>query len=389
MSTTRSPLNPTLTEILDRLQTGGALLPESKENLMEVVGILKSYGHVLDAYWRNLTYISESQFLVLFPFFKYFNGDVSAKKLLQHLWHDRINLEFSEYCMRAMLWHGGGGLDKYLDSEDFSQKVEVAIAAKLKGNFLMQGLHRLFPNFLPEQMRQMAYYHALGFFWSFMSPMFLDLSDRYDRGEIQTIADVVNHVIAGLVGAAAKPFTYTVKIKGQDYEIVPASAGLNFLNDTAIPYVEAVFFRSFPFRGTISYNAQDNFRDNALVQKIPYEISQFNYGVLYADPLPVGGAGIPPTLLMQDMRHFLPQYLHDFYKLGVRGEVDLRVKICVSFQKSMFCVTTAAIKALAPFPIDTQEPEQQAANRKYLQGWLKRLAASRILTVQDISVLNV
>jgi CO2 hydration protein len=389
MSTIPKTLNPDLPEILDRLLTGGALLPESEENLMEVVGILKSYGHVLDAYWRNLTYISENQFLVLFPFFKYFNGEVTPKKLLQHLWHDRINLEFSEYCMKAMLWHGGGGLDRYLDSEEFSQKVEVAIAAKIKGNFLMQSLHRLFPNFLPEQMRQMAYYKALGFFWSFMSPLFFDLSDRYDHGEIKCIADVVSHVIDGLVGAAPEPFTYTIKIKGQDYEILPASAGLNFLNDTAIPYVEAVFFRSFPFRGTVSYNAQDNFREEALVQKIPNEISQFSYGVLYADPLPIGGAGIPPTLLMQDMRHFLPKYLLDFYKTGDRGEIDIRVKICVSFQKSMFCVTTAVIKALAPFPLDTQASEEQAANHKYLQGWLKRLVVSRVLNVQDINVRNI
>ncbi len=73
---------------------------------MEVVGILKSYGVVLGAYWRNLIYISENQFLVLFPFFKYFNGELTFNKLLRHWWHDRINFEFAEYCMKAMMWHG-------------------------------------------------------------------------------------------------------------------------------------------------------------------------------------------------------------------------------------------------------------------------------------------
>lgn len=57
-----------LTEIIQRLQAGGALLPDSPENVIEVVGILKSYGIVLDAYWRNLTYISEHQFLSFFRF---------------------------------------------------------------------------------------------------------------------------------------------------------------------------------------------------------------------------------------------------------------------------------------------------------------------------------
>ena len=100
-----------LEEYIERLIAGGALLPDSPDNVKEVVGILKSYGIVLDAYSRNLNYIAENQFLVFFPFFKYFNGDISLKKLLSHWWHDRINFEYAEYCMKAMFWHGGGGLD--------------------------------------------------------------------------------------------------------------------------------------------------------------------------------------------------------------------------------------------------------------------------------------
>jgi CO2 hydration protein len=367
-------IEPALAAVKHRLESGGALLPDSPENLLEVVGILKSYGVVLGEYYRNLTYISEHQFLAFFPFFKFFNGDFSLNKLGRHWWHDRINFEFAEYCMKAMFWHGGGGLDAYLDSVEFKQRSQLAIAAKAGRNPLMAVMHRLFPDFLVEQVRLMTYYSALGYFWSFMSPMFLELSDRYDRGEIKSIPDVVKHVQDGLVAAAGVPYVYKVSINAEDYEIVPASANLTFLMDTAVPYVEAVFFRSFPFRGTVSYNAQEH--------QISTEISQFNYGVLYADPLPVGGAGIPPTLLMQDMRHFLPNYLHEVYQQGDRGEEDLLVKICLSFQKSMFCVTTAALRGLAPHPFETEDPQERQANDKFLAPWLARLSRSQLYTLQ-------
>ncbi|MFN9859430.1 MAG: CO2 hydration protein [Pseudanabaena sp.] len=374
VSTKNKPIEPALVVVKQRLEEGGALLPDGSDNLLEVVGILKSYGVVLGEYYRNLTYISKHQFLEFFPFFKFFNGNFSLGKLGRHWWPDRINFEFAEYCMKAMFWHGGGGLDKYLDSEEFQRRAQAAIAAKSKSNPLMAILNRLFPDFLPEQVRLMTYYSALGYFWSFMSPLFLDLSDRYDRGEIKSIPDVVKHVQDGLVAAAAVPYVYNVTINGNDYDIVPKSANLSFLMDTAVPYVEAVFFRSFPFRGTVSYNAQ--------AQQISPEISHFNYGVLYADPLPIGGAGIPPTLLMQDMRHYLPQYLHDFYKQSDRGEEDLLVKICLSFQKSMFCVTTAALRGLAPHPFETQDPKERKANDNFLAIWLDRLSQSRLYTLQ-------
>jgi len=375
MIDTKPKFNNSLAAIVEHLAAGGALLPESPQNVMEVVGVLKSYGFVLDAYWQNLIYIADEQFLVLFPFFKYLNGDVSPNRLLKHWWHDRINFEFAEYCMKAMFWHGGGGLDRYLDSEEFTQLTLQAIQAKIKGNLFVRGIDRLFPDFLLEQVRQMCYYKALGIFWSVMAPLFLNLSDRYDRGKIETIADVVQYVQDGLVEAASKPITYSVKIDGKTYDIIPESVGLTFLMDTAVPYVETVFFRSFPFRGTVSYNAQAQF--------ISPELAKFNYGILYADPIPVGGAGIPPTLLMQDLRHFLPTYLHEFYQLGDRGEDDLRVQICGSFQKSMFCVTTAAIRGLAPYSIGTDKPKEQKANKKYLQGWVDRLANSRLIDVQE------
>ncbi|PLZ95992.1 carbon dioxide transporter, partial [Fischerella thermalis CCMEE 5328] len=323
--------------------------------------------------FKNLIYIAENQFLVFFPFFKYFNGEISFQKLLRHWWHDRINFEYAEYCMKAMFWHGGGGLDQYLDTKDFQQRAKAVIAAKFKNNPIMMGIHQLFPDFLIEQLRVSCYYSGLGQFWRVMADIFLSLSDLYDQGKIKSIPQVVDHIKLGLVKAAHKPITYSVKIKNKVYEILPASLGLTFLADTAIPYVEAVFFRGTPFPGTVSYNAQ--------AYQIPPDQGRFQYGALYADPLPIGGAGIPPTLLMQDMRHFLPEYLHEVYRRSLRGEDDLRVQICMSFQKSMFCVTTAAILGLMPYPADTQDPQEQELNRVYLEKWMDRLQTSRLMDV--------
>ncbi len=374
-----SPTKPTKSQVIEeytqRLESGQALLQDTPQNLVEVIGVLKSYGVVLDAYSVNLCYIANTQFLRLFPFFKYFNGEINPEKFFRNIWHDRINYEYAEYCMKSMMWHGGGGLDAYLDSPEYRAIANKVIKAKFKYNPLMLGLNKLFPDFLPELLRQMCYYSGLGQFWRVMSAIFIDLSDRYDRGEIKSIPDVVQHILDGLVKDAARPIIYKVTIRGEEYEIIPQSMGITFLMDTGVPYVEAIFFRGTPFHGTISYNAQ--------AYQIPYDQGAFGYGALYADPLPIGGAGIPPTLLMQDMRHFIPDYLMDIYRHNIRGEGDLRIQICQSFQKSMFCVTTAAVKGLAPHPLDTTDPEQQAANRNYLKGWLTRLFDSQMITVNQ------
>ncbi len=368
------PSRHPLAEYIYRLEAGDALLPDSARNLVEVVGILKSYGVVLDAYSINLNYIAEHQFLVFFPFFKYFNGKVSLQQLLRHWGHDRINYEYAEYCARTMLWHGGDGLDTYLDSPEFERVADAVIRAKFKRNPILLTLHQALPNILTEQLRQMAYTSGLGQFWRVMSDMFLALSDRYDAGEIRSISDVVDHIQAGLVSAASQPITYQVTVRGASYDLIPQSAGLTFLADTAIPYVEAVFFRGTPFQGTVSFNAQ--------AYQIPLYQSDFAYGALFADPLPIGGSGIPPTQLMQDMRHFIPEYLHQLYRQGVRQEDDIRVQICQSFQKSMFCVTTAAIRGLALHPLNTADPKQQQENRAYLEAWMDRFLESRLKTVQ-------
>ncbi|MFN4843461.1 MAG: CO2 hydration protein, partial [Dolichospermum sp.] len=46
MKTEKKPAYNPLAEYLQRLQNGGALLKDSPENVLEGVGILKSYGIV-------------------------------------------------------------------------------------------------------------------------------------------------------------------------------------------------------------------------------------------------------------------------------------------------------------------------------------------------------
>ena len=115
----RSGAVPSALELQRKLLASEPLLADTKTHLIEVVDVLKSYGEVLDAYSKNLIYQAEDQFLVPFPLFKYLNGDKSIAKIWRHLCHDRINFEYAEYCMKSMLWHGTGGMDAYLDSDQF------------------------------------------------------------------------------------------------------------------------------------------------------------------------------------------------------------------------------------------------------------------------------
>jgi len=351
-------------EAIARLERGEALLPESQANLIEVSGILKSYGLVLDAYYRVLADMAERQFLVFLTFFKYFQGEVTPRKLLRHWRHDRLNYEYAEYIMRAMLWHGGGGLDAYLDSAEFRERAEGAIRDKFRGNGLMLAIHRLYREFLPEQVRQLAYCSVLAQFWQVMSELFLSLGQRYDSGEIASLAAVVQHIQAGLLRAANRPITYTVALRGHTYEIVPPSAGLTFLADAAVPYVEAILLRGTPFLGTVSYNAQAG--------QIPQRQSDFRYGPLYADPLTTGSAGVPPSLLAQDLWRYLPAALQALYGQRSPDGRDWLVRIGQGFQKAMVCVTAAAIRGLAPHPLETADPQQQQANRAHLAQWVER-----------------
>ncbi len=365
----RSGGMPSAAELEASLLAGHTLLSNTAEHLIEVVDVLDSYGQVLDAYSKNLIFQAEQQFLLPFPLFKYLDGDKSVAKIWRHLNHDRINFEYAEYCMKAMLWHGTGGLDAYLDSDPFAANCRAIIGRKTRRDPLLALLHPMFRGFLIELIRTAATTSALGQFWRVMSDLFLDLAAAEAAGRISSIEAVVEFIKDGLVAAAGKPITYAVEIEGERMWVLPPEAGLTFLADVAVPYVEAVFLRGLPFLGTVSFNAQ--------AQQISPDQGQFAYGALYADPLPSMGAGVPPSLLMQDMFRHLPERLHQLYRQRGRGEGDVRVKICMSFQKSMFCVTNAAIRGTFPSPLSTQDPAEQAANRAYAAAWASRLAVAR------------
>jgi CO2 hydration protein len=397
-------------EIIHRLEAGGSMLPDTPENLMQIIGIYKAYAVPMDFYWRDLLYIAERVFLDPLPAFKYFlpqeyldlhnhyAGDdadlriwrgiatahpellafmekgetTKMPKIFHHLFHDRINMEFAEACMQAMLWHRKmyapvNQFDAYLDSEEYKTNADKAIKAYFRKNPLMSGLYKLFPDMFLEQCRMMSYYSNLGLFWEVMAPVFFEMSDIYDEGGFKGVPDAMNFLINGIFAIAGRPIYHHVYIDGECYEIIPKSKGFTWLYEAALPYVEAVFYRTAPFRGTKSYNAQAG--------QVPEDQKDFHYGILYADVFPVGTAGIPPTLLMQDMLHFLPQYLVDYYQEHCRGEEDILIQLGITFQRSMYNVTSAVIQALRTallYPLDDENPQHLQANREFFEMQLNR-----------------
>jgi CO2 hydration protein len=281
-------------------------------------------------------------------------------------------MEFAEECMRVMLWHRNmyvpaNRFDPFLDSDEYKQNADVAIRAYFEGNPVMLGLYQLFPEMFLEQCRQASYYANLGLFWEVMAPVFFEMSDLYDEGKIASVPDAMNFLVNGIFAISGRPIYHHVYIRGKCYEIIPKSKGFMWLYEAALPYVEAVFYRTSPFRGTKSYNAQAG--------QVPMEQKDFHYGVLYADKFPVGTAGIPPTLLAQDMFHFLPPYLVDYYKQHCRGEDDMLIQLAISFQRSMYCVTSAVIQALRAallYPLDDTNPKHLMANRKFFEAQMDR-----------------
>jgi len=385
------------------------MLPDTPENLMQIIGIYKAYAVPMDFYWRDLLYIAERVFLNPTPAFKYFlpqeyldlenhyagdNADLrvwrgrgtahpellefmekgetkNIPRIFHHLWHDRVNMEFAEECMRAMFWHGRdmgyGKFDAYLDSDEYRQNADRAIRAYFKNNPLMLGLYKLFPEMFMEKVREMSYYSNLGLFWEVMAPVFFEMSDRYDEGSISSVPEAMDFLVNGIFAIAGRPIYHHVYIDGEKYEIIPKSKGFTWLYEAALPYVEAVFYRTSPFRGTKSYNAQ--------AHEVPEDQKDFHYGILYADVFPVGTAGIPPTLLMQDMLHFLPPYLEDYYAQHCRGDDDKLIQLGITFQRSMYCVTSAVIQALRTallYPLDDPNPKHLKANRAFFESQLDR-----------------
>lgn len=407
-------------DVIHRLEEGGSMLPDTTENLKQIIGIYKAYAVPMDFYWRDLLYIAERVFLNPLPAFKYFiskqyldlansySGDNSKlriwrggekahpeliefmergetlkmPKILHHLWHDRINMEFAEACMQAMFWHQnmGGRFNDYLDSDEYIANADRAVNAYFKGNPIMLGLYKLFPNMFIEQVRQLSYYSNLGLFWEVMAPVFFEMSDLYDEGKLNSVPAAMDFLVNGIFAVAGRPIYHHVYIGDQCIEIIPKSKGFTWLYEAALPYVEAVFYRTSPFRGTKSYNAQAN--------QVPAEQADFHYGILYADVYPVGSAGIPPTLLMQDMMHFLPDYLKDIYKQNGRGEEDVLIQLGITFQRSMYNVTSAVIQALRCallYPLNDPDPEHLLANRRFFEAQMDRFIRpeSRLTDIQQ------
>jgi CO2 hydration protein len=403
------PSSHPFAEVIHRLEAGGSMLPDTPENLMQIIGIYKAYAVPMDFYWRDLLYIAEEVFLNPLPFFKYFlpqdyldlpnhyagdgadlriwRGPATAhpellefmakgktrpmSKLFHHLWHDRINMEFAEACMEAMLWHGRdmgmGRFDSYLDGEEYKANADRAIRAYFQANPPMLALYKLFPDLFLEQVRQLSYYSNLGLFWEVMAPVFFEMSDIYDEGGFKGVPDAMNFLVNGIFAIAGRPIYHRVNIRGEWFEIIPKSKGFTWLYEAALPYVEAVFYRTAPFRGTKSYNAQAG--------QVPADQKDFHYGILYADVFPVGTAGIPPTLLMDDMYHFLPPYLIEYYQQHCRGEEDMLVQLGITFQRSMYNVTSAVIQALRTallYPLDDPNPRHLAKNRAFFEAQLDR-----------------
>ncbi len=394
-------------DVIHRLEAGGSMLPDTPENLEQIIGIYKAYAVPMDFYWRDLLYIAERVFLNPLPAFKYFiskqymdlansySGDnsklriwrggekahpelvafmkrgetISMPKILHHLWHDRINMEFAEACMQAMFWHQdmGGRFNDYLESKAYLANADRAIKAYFKGNPLMLLLYKLFPEMFIEQVRQLSYYSNLGLFWEVMAPVFFEMSDLYDEGGINSVPEAMDFLVNGIFAVAGRPIYHHVYTGNECIEIIPKSEGFTWLYEAALPYVEAVFYRTSPFRGTKSYNAQAN--------QVPADQADFHYGILYADVYPVGSAGIPPTLLMQDMLHFLPAYLEATYQNHGRGDEDKLIQLGITFQRSMYNVTSAVIQALRCallYPLTDPDLEHLLANRRFFEAQMDR-----------------
>ncbi|WP_164929066.1 CO2 hydration protein [Gloeobacter violaceus] len=347
-------------EVARRL-AAAALLPESRDNVLEVVGVLHSYSFVLEAYSRNLLFMAERQFLHAFPLFKYLNGEIHPRKLLAHWSQDRLNYEYAEYCAKTMYWHGIPKLHDYLQGSEFKVLAERAVHARLQGNRAALFAHKLCPAFLEELVRRTCYYHVLGQFWRVMSRIFSTLAERYAHGEIRSIPDIVRHIAAGLGAAANLPLTYSVQFGDEEYELLPARAGLHWLADAAVPYAEIVFFRAAPPKGVFSYDASAG---------LPGELADFCFGVLYANPMTLGVAGVAPTLLIRDLHRHLGAPLLSHYEGQAGDAAALVVAIGKSFQKAMFCVTNAAVLGLAP--------DEAAGRRAHFDGWAARILTTRI-----------
>ena len=74
--------------------------------------------------------------------------------------------------------------------------------------------------------------------------------------------------------------------------------------------------------------------------------------------------------------HFLPPYLQDYYQQHCRGDDDELIQLGITFQRSMYNVTSAVIQALRAalyYPLDDPNPEHLMANRRFFEAQMDRL----------------
>lgn len=64
------PSTHEFSQIIHRLEAGGAMLPDTPGNLMQIIGIYKAYAVPMDFYWRDLLYIAEQVFFKSLTIFK-------------------------------------------------------------------------------------------------------------------------------------------------------------------------------------------------------------------------------------------------------------------------------------------------------------------------------
>ena len=70
------------------------------------------------------------------------------------------------------------------------------------------------------------------------------------------------------------------------------------------------------------------------------------------------------------MSHFLPDYLEEYYQKHCRGRDDILIQLGITFQRSMYNVTSAVIQALRQavlYPLDDPNPKHLLKNRAFLK----------------------
>ncbi len=150
-----------------------------------------------------------------------------------------------------------------------------------------------------------------------------------------------------------------ISIQEQERLLAENDPGIDLFNDIALAVEQAtvistpsiggeaingVAFAALKANGSVVTWGESNFGGNSSGVA---DQTDFHYGILYADMFPVGSAGIPPNLLMQDMLHFLPPYLQKLYKQHRRGEEDQLIQLGITFQRSMYNVTSAMSRPCA------------------------------------------